>query len=230
MNKIRLYWSRQLNFGDAFNTVLFRDIARIPFTWQHYKKADTFAIGSIAERIPSGFTGTVFGTGLMYHDSSVDLSAAKVMALRGPLTEARSGTKAEVLGDPGLLAGTLAPPMTRRITGVIPHFMDEDLAGKFGGKVIDIETGVQKVINAVAECEQVVTSCLHGLVLADSLGIPARWELCDAVWGNGFKFADYEMSIGIDPQPGVLRKADQGTISRIQHQLLGKLEELRQSL
>ena len=52
------------------------------------------------------------------------------------------------------------------------------------------------VIHEIAKCEHILSSSLHGLVVADALGIPNGWiKLSDRVVGDGFKFKDYGTAI-----------------------------------
>ena len=69
--------------------------------------------------------------------------------------------------------------------------------------LIDPRSGVQNVIDRVAQCECIVASCLHALVIADSLGIPNAWiKIGDRIIGGDFKFRDYYSVFGIDdPHP-----------------------------
>lgn len=59
------------------------------------------------------------------------------------------------------------------------------------------------MVGQIARCRAVLSTSLHGLVVADSFGIPVVWfELEPALWGKDFKFLDYESVV----TPGRTRK------------------------
>ncbi len=208
---MRAFWDQYAggrNFGDALTRELFAHAGR-DLTWAPPEEAELFGIGSLAEAIPAGFTGTVFGSGKMFASSTLDLSSARVLALRGPLTAYGSGAAAcGLLADPGLLVWDLPygriASVDQRGIGWLPHYVDER---RHDGYRIDVLSGVQNVIDEVARCERLVTSSLHGLVLADALRIPSMWDPHPDVMGDGFKFADYAASYGETIRPGEWRLA-----------------------
>ena len=60
-------------------------------------------------------------------------------------------------------------------------------------QIIGTRAPVGRVIRAIGRCDAVVSSSLHGLVVADSFRIPSAWfGLKPTLWGGSFKFADYE--------------------------------------
>lgn len=213
---IRLYWYKNKpNFGDELSPIICKMLSgrEVEYT-DNFESCDILAIGSILEHIKNSlFKGYVWGSGFISHDSAFKpLPSAVFKAVRGRLTAEKLNLGGGAnLGDPGLLAHMLATS-TRQTTelGLIPHFVDRSnkkinwIANNSDNiKLIDIQAGVDSVIKEVSDCRYIVASCLHGLILADSLGIPNAWmQLSDRVIGKGFKFKDYYSVYGIhDPKP-----------------------------
>lgn len=195
------WWNGRRNFGDVISAGLFPEFGVAPL-WSEPGDARLFAVGSIIHFIPDSFDGAVFGSGLMQADSPPDLSQARIHALRGHLTvEGLSLVGDVALGDPGLLA---APAPRVRATGriaVVPHYVHRSgdairtVVAEIGAaaEVVDVRRSPRAVVNAIASCDYVVSTSLHGVIVADALGIPALWALPEPVIGGAdFKFRDHE--------------------------------------
>jgi len=231
---MKAFWyrgERGRNFGDALMPVICDRLANLRLTWAPPAEAELFGIGSIAGRIPHGFAGWVWGTGKMHETTKLSLSAARVLALRGPLTRADCGARVELLADPGLLAALLLRHPRRRgghhhRLGVVRHYADRETDAPHAWH-IDILAGVDRVIADVASCDSIMTSSLHALVLADGLGIPSMWVSHPRVMGDGFKFRDYALAFDEQVVPGTWRMAGQRTVAAKQEALLAALESVR---
>ena len=71
--------------------------------------------------------------------------------------------------------------------------------------VVDVHQGAAAAVRHIAAASVVITTSLHGLVTADSFGIPAVWTTLDPpLDGGDFKFQDYESAV----TPGRTRFAD----------------------
>jgi hypothetical protein len=206
---MKVYWSRcghgHGNFGDKITPLLLKD-ASIPVEWAPPEHAELIGVGSMLEKIPETFKGTIWTTGLMNESSRRAFNRARVLAVRGRLTAeriSRRNHESIVLGDAGLLCDKLAPTArTRYKLGVIPHFVDIDdpLVKRLATTstdilVVDICAEASEVLRSIAACETIISSSLHGLIVAHSLGKPGRWlELNhgpEIVSGSGFKYCDY---------------------------------------
>lgn len=203
------------NFGDALSPFLVSRLSGAPVRKVHPAYAELSATGSILypgilwgrrtlkARIREWLVPSlkIWGSGFV---SDVDgkslgerIRATRVVAVRGQLTRrilVDGGFAAEdaVLGDPGLLYPMLLKvmPEKRYDLGVIPHYTDRKLAQKVDGHVIDVlNPDPFKTLEEIAACRRVVSSSLHGLVVAHALGIPAAYARAEEI--DDFKFRDY---------------------------------------
>ena len=206
---MKVYWSRcgrgQGNFGDKLTPLLLKHFG-VRCEWAPVERAELIGVGSVLEKVPEDFKATIWTTGFMHEQSRKRFAHAKVRALRGRLTRDHvQNIKPETvaLGDAGLLCDLFHKPGAKRYKlGIIPHFVDADdsvveaIANSSREiAIIDICADALDVIASVGGCESIVSSSLHGLILADSLGIPNRWiELNrgpEKITGGGFKYRDY---------------------------------------
>ena len=194
---MRLYWwDTAHNLGDELTAMLLSHYG-YEVEWAPVKYAEWVGIGSVLCRF-DGFTGTVWGTGRSAnHRAPIDLTRADVRALRGVLTRRLvKGGEAAVLGDPGLLASDLVTPDPQGYTAIVPHWDDQDRMRAAHPDDVFVDVTSDDALEVIARAGRVISSSLHGLVLADSFEIPRMWERFDGVQGGGFKFADYATVVG----------------------------------
>lgn len=71
---------------------------------------------------------------------------------------------------------------------------------QYGNKkigIINVHDDCESIIMAMQSCHSIASSSLHGLIVADVLGIPNTWiRFGDNLTGGAFKFVDYMMSVG----------------------------------
>lgn len=192
------WWNRVPNLGDNLSWLLLAGYGNA-IEWASPEEAEWVGIGSVLGWF-DGFTGTVWGSGrggdeLPPHD----LTRATVLALRGRETQKLvKGGDGAVLGDPGLLISDFIDPDPQGYTAVVPHFQDyERLTEKYPDTtVVDVTASAAVGIQQIAHAGMVISSSLHGLVLADAFGIPRKWDYYDGSLGGGFKFKDYASVMG----------------------------------
>jgi pyruvyltransferase len=210
--KIKVYWwSSRKNFGDLLTPRLLLAYGYTP-VYTKKNKASLVSTGSILDGLSRDYTGAILGSGLI-RDTELALPHAQILAVRGQLTRDRLGLPVSTpLGDPGLLAAKLLPdrPEKKYRLGVIPHYVDKnntlipDLVRRYRGDtvLIDPEQYPETVIRLIAECETILSSSLHGIIVAHALHIPAAWmSLSEGLAGGSYKFKDYASSLDIDISP-----------------------------
>lgn len=223
---LNLFWHRCRNFGDAMSPWLMEKLSgqQVNYVKVPGKGVTYTTIGSILHnlvRFKDASRMVVWGSGFIRQVSPASISKpAKVCAVRGPLSRdifTAAGVECPaVYGDPAILMPRLYKPVLvkgARI-GVVPHYVDKShpsvvqLAQRAGVMFIDVYQSVETVINQICSCDVVVSSSLHGVIVAHAYGIPALWvEFSNKVLGGGFKFRDYFKGIGTAvPTPVDMRK------------------------
>lgn len=201
-----LWWTIDDNFGDLLSPWLFRELTGVESTLVAPGDPDPHyvAVGSILNRVTDQSiawgTGS-FGTEGVRHANS----NATYTAVRGPLTRSRilqhGGTCPEVYGDPALLAPLVYQPKIRPEYeyGVIVRWSERDWAEAEVGPgvlLIDYRTAdIEGTIDQMLRCRNIITSSLHGLILADAYSIPNAWIASDTPKGREYKFHDYFVSV-----------------------------------
>ena len=108
-----------------------------------------------------------------------------------------------IAGDPAILTPELFPDYKQKNksgTGLVCHFLSEKSTAA-DVKKIDVLRSPKDVIPEIAGCERVISSSLHGIILAEAFGVPAIW-LAEKDLGPGHtKFYDYYLSTGRSPDP-----------------------------
>lgn len=231
------WWTDHNNFGDSLTPLLLEKFADITTVWAPVENAHMIVVGSILEQLPDRWDGTIVGAGRLHAHSHVDLSHATVLALRGQLS-AEGVTGDFALGDPGLLCSELLPHVDEKrfdLT-VVPHWSDRELAKRFAHlhpHVIDSAADPMSVIADIAASKKIVSSSLHGIILADSFRIPRRAERfpnINATYeGGDFKFNDYSSVLGESIEFGVLHTPDERRIEIAQAELFDVFQDLTRS-
>lgn len=224
---IKLYWWRgegathtgKQNFGDFLSPLIVEMLAGKKVIYAEPSHADMIAIGSILSRERKA-RGWLFKRPLHIWGSGTD-KASRLFgghhyyhAVRGKITQSQVAGLSQtlVLGDPGLLVDRLydgcpTPPRRYRL-GIIPHFVDQQdprlaqLLSLPSTRLIDVFSPVAQVVNEIRQCEFILSSSMHGLIIADAYGIPNRRMPFSSGIISDLKFDDYYSAYGMDcPTP-----------------------------
>ena len=105
------------------------------------------------------------------------------------------------VGDGGILASYLInnPIIKKYDVGIIPHWRErdskifKDLQEYYPNSIIiNVCDNAINVVEQISKCRVIVSSSLHGLIVADSFNIPnIHIVVSNKLLGDGFKFDDY---------------------------------------
>ncbi|MFI3314809.1 MAG: polysaccharide pyruvyl transferase family protein [Rikenellaceae bacterium] len=172
------------------------------------KRKVLLAVGSILKE--SNHKTIAWGTGFMYKDDVV--TSGVFTAVRGKCTSSRLeelGLNApKVYGDPALLLPLIYNPQIKKTgkVGIIPHYSEyEKYYALYSNHytIINLNTNnIERTIDSVVECSYILSSSLHGIIVAQAYGVAALWFEDSILLGDGFKFEDYFSSVNITPYKG----------------------------
>lgn len=236
------------NFGDLLAPLILGHFAGIQTTWTKPAEAEIVTVGSILDVLPqAGWTGVVAGAGKLLSTTTTDLTQANVIGLRGPLTLEGLKIKREhrhhlVLGDPALLAPDFVTVQRdSTVLGCVPHVSDTELYPREVARserdhytppiLIDPSGSPLDVVAAIGSCQKIITSSLHGAVVADAFNIPRRVEYFPEMFTNPhqgglLKFNDHSAAIGLPIEFGTLQQANHNRIEAMQFELFQMLQSL----
>lgn len=219
------YWYiGQRNFGDLLTKPILYHYG-IPVDWSPAKDADIASTGSILHHLPEDFSGIIAGSGLI-EPANLRFPNARIVSLRGALTRsAICAPPATAMGDPGLLLSKVypRPAEPRHALGIIPHYTDighAALAKLLRDKspdvlLIDPRRSPHFIVDDILRCSRIASSSLHGLIVADSYGIPNAWlHIGTRIIGGNFKYYDYWSGTGASPKKP-LSLSEEPSISEI---------------
>jgi pyruvyltransferase len=202
---IPMYWYRGIpNFGDALAPVIVEHFSKgTPVPVSPRYRGKLLAAGSVMHRLAEG--DSVWGSGAIQERPITPPPNVRFHAVRGPLTrELIRADVPEVYGDPAILLPTFFTPRAekRYELGLVPHFTDRDAVRVVDPSISTIEVGSdwREVVEAITACHAILSSSLHGLIVAEAYGVPAAWmTITNKVKGGGFKFRDYYLATGREP-------------------------------
>lgn len=222
--KLARYWSARLrppalpalfwhigvpNFGDDINPALFQALTGARFRFAANRNAPHFlGMGSIFAAATEA--SIVLGAGLL--TPAPPVARPHVVALRGKLTQATLGMGGDVpLGDPMVLVDRIFTADRGDVTGFVPHVGSLALARRIvprDVRLIDVRQDPWQVIREIGRCRRVFSQSLHGLIVADALGVENLWlDPSQGMRGGRFKFDDYFSTLDA-PKPSHPMTAD----------------------
>ena len=180
------YWapdSGPHNFGDFLSSIVVEKVlARhdLALSFEAARSQRMLAVGSILHFAEQG--NTIWGTGMNARPKEKDykFSSLDVRSVRGPLTREflmkRGIEVPEIYGDPVLLLPELFPTRFKATQEldhlVVGHLLDIDQFPTSGNFLSPL-TSWSKCVDTICKAKFVVSSSLHGIIVAEAFGIGA---------------------------------------------------------
>lgn len=207
------WWDMRPNFGDLIGPRIVQNLTGRPVHNTYGQPGAGSAIvtvGSIIDVVRRSDMH-IWGTGLMHSPSpqkvkELSTKSWTIHAVRGQRTRSalqdRLGWQVpDVVGDPGLLfplvhsANTSSRPDN---VSVVPHYshkglVTRDLVESQDCNFVDVERAPEQVADDIASSKLVISTSLHGIILAQAYQVPWVWlRISDRhLAGNDFKFDDF---------------------------------------
>lgn len=221
--------NREVNVGDAIS----------PFILEHFTehKAELASsddtgklllVGSLLDIVKDN--DVVCGIGSNKPNFILEANdSMRFISVRGPLTrfQIKNANVPEIYGDPALLLPLMYNPKIEKNKkiGIVPHYVDKK---HFKNEdIIDIEQNWKSFVDQILECEEIISSSLHGIIIAEAYGIPCRWySYGNEIEGGQFKYQDYFLGTGRRMQDQIKILDPLINLKEIQDNILDNLKKI----
>lgn len=201
-----MYWFNDVpNFGDLLGPAILKGIAGIEPQWvRSGAHSKWLTVGSVMECACCG--DIVWGSGTK-RAVRHNVRGSRIYAVRGPRSHGLlyPSVGDVAYGDPAILMPlvyrkSIEPENLdgRQRIGLVAHYVDKDLLippacdRRLEWIEIDVQGAWQSVIDSILRCELVISSSLHGIIIAEAYDIPAVWvQPSQRIIGGLHKFLDY---------------------------------------
>lgn len=197
-----------LNIGDTLTPVVFQYLCN-RFKLKTKKQRHPIHLNMIGSIIAfKNYDSIIWGSGILNEGferkikANSSLTKYDVRAVRGPLTRdilLRCNYECpEVYGDPAILMPLIYRPnniIKKYDISVIKHYSDQSKIPDDFHEINVVTDDYKTFIDEICASKLVISSSLHGLIIAETYGIPTIWYNPE---GRGeFKYKDWYLSIGI---------------------------------
>ena len=200
------------NFGDELSSIILKfllkkySITDIKIVLNKSKKINLVFIGSLVGWANKNYNNIhILGSGIRTEIDKIKKNIKmKIYSVRGPLTkqylEKFNYQVSSIYGDPALLLPNFYNPnkisLCKNKIGVVGHLTNfhkyKDIPDNY--IMINPTWNWEKVVDYIYSCDIILSSSLHGLIIADAYNIPNIW-LDEFPLNEGhFKFKDYFLS------------------------------------
>ena len=213
-NHVNLHWystqtnGKEENLGDYLATVIYQFMIErlaVDDTKELSETKHLYTVGSI---LFFGFqNATVWGSGLLANPRFLPVKPKlDIRMVRGPKTREILLSKGylcpEIYGDPALLMPLIyegkREAKMHRAYGVILHKSDTRMVEN---RIEILRTDYENFIDEILRCDRIISSSLHGIILAESYGVPAVMLSDTRTDYNLIKYLDYYLSTGRNDFP-----------------------------
>lgn len=208
------FWGEVPNFGDRLMPLVIKHyFPEIKLKAVSLDNAELIGIGSLL----TFFNGwkfkhllyngknnprIIWGSGMLTPIENINIPNSKIVSVRGKMSQELMNLQEKtILGDPGLLMSEVIPKQAQieKIL-IIPHYKDlnNEKLKKFYDdtrfEIIDVREDPEKVVTKISSASFILSSSLHGLIIADSYKIPnVLYNISGNM--NFFKYDDYYSAI-----------------------------------
>lgn len=201
------YKAEKGNFGDDLNPFIFNKLLG---DFNNYKAVDFVGIGSIVDtRLNQGNFNVVFGSGVRDVNFKYNKSQFDIRFVRGPLSS-KILDNSKYITDAAYALGLIDLKKEPKVykTSYMPYyglvdFYDWDLLSRITGiNIIYPTDNLDKVLLEISKSERLLTSAMHGAIIADLFRVP--WRRCQIPHGyessffTEFKWLDWTSSMNIE--------------------------------